>query len=186
LFDRFGRDARNAGINQDTIMAAEFALAAFVDETIFGSEWSSKDAWLAQPLQMELFNVFNAGEAFFDRVKELQQRTQANAEMLEIYYLCLALGFRGKYQLIERGPEMLKQIVEDLYNDLRRAAGKPIEALAPHGKPRGEMIKVVKEKVPAWVVGAAAAAVGLVFYLVMTVRISGKADAIKHAIDQIM
>ncbi|MGH7595616.1 MAG: type IVB secretion system protein IcmH/DotU [bacterium] len=184
LFNRFERNAKQAGIEAEAVDTTKFALAAFMDETILGSEWSGKDAWLAQPLQMEFYNRFDAGEEFFKRLEQLRQRVQANAEVLEVYYTCMVLGFKGIYQF--EPPEKLRTLNEDVYNELRRAAGKSANLLSPHGRPRGEIKHVVKEKVPAWVVGAAAAAIGLLFYLFMTLRISSQADAIKEAIAKII
>jgi len=184
LFDRFEQKARDAGVDKEMIKDAEFALVAFVDESILTSQWSGKDAWLTNPLQVELFNVFNAGDVFFDeRLNRLRQRTQANAEVLEVYYHCLELGFSGKYLFI--GREKLKPTIDDLYNELRRLTDKPAAPLSPHGLPRGEIMQVVKEKVPAWVVGAATAVVGLLFYLIMTYFISDQAGEIKEAIGKI-
>lgn len=183
LFNRFEQKARDAGFDKEMIKDAQFALVAFVDESILSSTWSGKDAWLANPLQMELFNVFNAGDEFFERLSRLRQRTQANAEVLEVYYHCLELGFSGKYLFI--GREKLKPMIDDVYNELRRIHDRPATPLSPHGLPRGEIMQVVKEKVPAWVVGAATAVVGLLFYLIMTYFISDQAGEIREAISKI-
>jgi len=183
LFNRFEQKARDAGVDKEKTRDAQFALVAFVDESILSSTWSGKDAWLANPLQMELFNVFNAGDEFFERLNRLKQRARENADVLEVYYHCMELGFNGKYLFIGRA--QLKPIIDDLYNELRRLHDRPATPLSPHGLPRGEIMQVVREKVPAWVVGAATAVVGLLFYLMMTYFIWDKADDIKEAIGRI-
>ena len=182
LLAQLERNAKLAGIDSEEAQQAKFVLAAFIDESILGSEWSRKHEWAKQPLQLEIFNIFNAGEEFFTRLERLRQRAQANAAVLEVYYLCLALGFRGKYIF---NPEQLKGVIEELYHDLRRVTGKSAELLSPHGKPRDVIKQAVKQRVPAWVVGVAAVSIGFFFYLTMTFFIEGKAGEVVTAIQGI-
>ena len=65
MIDRFERQARSAGIDNEKITKAKFAIVAFLDETIISSSWNQKEAWLSDPLQIKLFDTFNAGEEFF-------------------------------------------------------------------------------------------------------------------------
>jgi len=95
MFERFESNARKFGIDNEKIRLAKFALVAFLDETIISSSWPQKEAWLSDPVQIKLFETFNAGEEFFNFLNELSQRTGANKEVLEVYYLCLSLGFKG-------------------------------------------------------------------------------------------
>lgn len=99
MFDKFENNARKIGVDNEKVRLAKFALVAFLDETIISSDWSEKNEWLTEPLQIKLFDTFNAGEEFFTNMSTLRQRTSANKDVLEIYYLCLSLGFKGKYQL---------------------------------------------------------------------------------------
>jgi len=71
-----------------------FAICAWVDEAILSSAWNQKSFWLKDQLQRLYYNTTDAGEEFFDRLAAigLHQR-----EVREVYYLCLALGFIGKY-----------------------------------------------------------------------------------------
>lgn len=73
---------------------ARFAICAWVDEAILGSAWNQKNFWLKDQLQRLYYNTTAAGEEFFERLSTigLHQR-----EVREVYYLCLALGFTGRY-----------------------------------------------------------------------------------------
>jgi type VI secretion system protein ImpK len=176
LLGRFESQAKDAGYEQSFIREKPmFALVAFLDEVILGSEWSSKESWFAFPLQMEYYNRFDAGDEFFNRLQELRQSTRQYADTIEVFYLCLALGFRGRYQF---NPEKVSPIIEDVYHDLRRVTGKSVEPLSPHGKPRDQIRQVAKETVPVWVIGVAAAAVGLIFYVIVSVMVSNHADVV--------
>ncbi len=73
---------------------ARFALCAWVDEAILSSGWLYKNRWLNDQLQRHYYNTTDAGEEFFERLGSvgLHQR-----DVREVYYLCLALGFTGRY-----------------------------------------------------------------------------------------
>lgn len=73
---------------------ARFALCAWVDEAILSSRWQHKNRWLNDQLQRMYYNTTDAGEEFFERLNSigLHQR-----DVREVYYLCLALGFTGRY-----------------------------------------------------------------------------------------
>ena len=87
---------RNAGIPDVELAEARYALTAFVDEQILKSNWPGRAEWMNQPLQMQLYREYTAGENFFKRMTALMQRGVPSVA-LEVYYLCLTLGFRGAY-----------------------------------------------------------------------------------------
>jgi type VI protein secretion system component VasF len=73
-----------------------------------------------------------------------------------------------------------------VYHELRRLTGQAADLLSPHGKPRDAVVAVVTEKVPAWVVGVAAATIGLIFYVIMWFNISDQANYIKKMLEGIV
>jgi type VI secretion system protein ImpK len=81
---------------------ARFAVCAWVDEAILGSPWVHKGHWQREQLQRLYYHTTDAGEEFFERLNALgfQQR-----EIREVYYICLALGFMGRY--CHKGDEYL-------------------------------------------------------------------------------
>jgi type VI secretion system protein ImpK len=58
-------------------------------------------SWGQRPLQEELFGHARAGEIFFDYLRALLAKEDSAevADSLEVYALCLLLGFKGKYAL---------------------------------------------------------------------------------------
>lgn len=173
LFERFERDARAAGIDNEKVRSAKFALVAFLDETIISSTWAQKDEWLAEPMQIKLFDTFNAGEEFFDNLHQLRQRSSVNADVLEVYYLCLALGFKGKYQL--QSPENLRRVIDDLNLELHPEMYSAIDAISPNAKPKDTFVQSATGGVPVWVYPLAAIIIFVIFYLIMSASISGSA-----------
>lgn len=71
-----------------------FPVCAWVDEMLLCSEWSEKDHWQSNQLQLRYFKTTNAGEEFFTRLDQLKDK---DTSVREVYLYCLSLGFTGKY-----------------------------------------------------------------------------------------
>jgi len=131
LFEEMRERAAEARIPPSDVEHARYALAAFIDETILNSPSPMKDAWVAMPLQMRYFNENTAGEGFFERLEQIRKMRGAR-DALEVYYLCLTLGFEGRYRLSPGGE--LTVLIDELRSELapRGRRGADI-ALAPNG-----------------------------------------------------
>jgi type VI secretion system protein ImpK len=184
MFERFEREARSSGIDNEKINKAKFALVAFLDETIISSSWNQKDVWLSDPLQIRMFDTFNAGEEFFTELKDLRQRSSSNKDVLEIYYLCLALGFKGKYQL--QSPESLRRIIDDLNMELHPEMYQSIDTISPNAKPSDTVVMTARGGLPTWVYPASAIVIFLIFYLILSLSATGKANDIIEALKNLV
>lgn len=184
MFDRLEREARGAGIDNEKIMKAKFALVAFLDETIISSSWNQKEVWLAEPLQIKMFDTFNAGEEFFTYLAELRQRSSANKDVLEIYYLCLALGFKGKYQL--QSPELLRRVIDDLNMELHPEMYQVIDAISPNAKPSDTVVMSSGGGLPIWVYPVSAVVIFLIFYVIMSLSATGTAGDIIDSLKKLI
>jgi type VI secretion system protein ImpK len=179
---RLEREARDAGFDSETCRNAKFPLVAFLDEAVTGLSFLDKDVWLANPLQSELFGTNSAGEEFFRRLEELRRRPHENLAVLEIYYLCLVLGFKGKYHL--DNPEGLRQLIEETKADIFRTKERRFHLpLSPHGTPEEKIGEMVTRNVPGWLVAAAAGGISVLVFLVLSWLISGTADSVKMLIE---
>lgn len=94
--DKMVARGRARGFQDTELAEARYALVAFLDEQINRSNWPGRSEWMGQPLQLELYREYTAGENFFKRMRSLAQQGRFSPA-LEIYYLCLLLGFRGAY-----------------------------------------------------------------------------------------
>ena len=173
LLSDAARSARELGVSDADTSEAEFCLVAFLDEAILGSDWPGRDAWSAQPLQLTHYDRYDAGEWFFDRLKALLDEGGTRTAVLEVYYLCLALGFKGRYAI--HGREVLRRLVDDLYGRLERASGVA-GALAPRGTSREVAAEAEKGGIPSWALWIGAAALVALLYLGLSLSLSGVAS----------
>jgi type VI secretion system protein ImpK len=96
--------------SEDDINSALFAIAVLADEKILSSSWQHKEDWSYQQLQREWFDTSNGGVEFFTRLDTLNSYNPRDVEVKEVYFYCLALGFRGRY--FEEGQQsIIDQII---------------------------------------------------------------------------
>lgn len=91
------RDYLAGGYSEDQYDTAKYAVLAFIDEALQSSSWEHKDRWKDKLLQTIHFQTVNAGEGFYERLSALSPVNPAEKDIREVYYYCLALGFRGRY-----------------------------------------------------------------------------------------
>lgn len=164
---------KKAGVGYQDFQHAKFALVAFLDESVSIPAWPYNDAWKRNPLQFELYGRYDAGEQFFERLSFLRQDVRANVEALEVFYLCLTLGFRGKFEIV--GRDQLAVIQDQLYRELQPFVQSGTAQLASSGYPRAKAIAEARREIPIWVIFAVAGSIMLLFYIVMSFLISNTA-----------
>lgn len=180
LLETTGRQATRMGASSEDVSEATFALIAFIDETILSSNWMQRDQWVARPLQLEYYNRYDAGEEFFVKLEMYLKQPDHKAELLEVFYMCMTLGFKGRYQIHEQ--ERLRTLIEETYGVLRRTLRLGEEMLSPHGKPRDQVVAEVQRKLPAWIIAVIAAAIAVLVYFGLSLIMSNSA---KDAVDEI-
>jgi type VI secretion system protein ImpK len=111
------------GYNAQDTRLASFAAVALLDESILNSRNPVFADWARKPLQEELFGGHVAGELFFQSLDRLLGGKDSNelADLLEVYELCLLLGYRGRYGM--SGPEALRGYKEAIAEKIRRTRG---------------------------------------------------------------
>ena len=99
-------------VSREDYDLARFAIFAWIDEAILSSPWDGKNHWQREKLQRIYYDTDDAGEKFFEKL-DLNTIGLHQRDVREIYYLCLAMGFTGKY--CHEGDEILLERVKS-YN----------------------------------------------------------------------
>jgi len=127
------RAAEKEGIKKlyppEDVRLATFAIVAFLDESILTSSNPAFAEWSGRPLQDEMFGQHRAGEVFFENLERILNRPDSHgtADLLEVYQLCVLLGYRGKYGL---GEQESVPVLDAVADKIRRIRG-PIPGLSP-------------------------------------------------------
>lgn len=137
--DRMVSDGRRLGIADADLAESRYALVAFIDEQVMRSDWAGRSEWMSRPLQLELYRENTAGENFFVRLRSLL-RSGDRPVAVEIYYLCLVLGFNGAYR--DGGePGALEKFTRAAREQLKKALPDP-NKVSPNAKPKGSIRSV--------------------------------------------
>jgi type VI secretion system protein ImpK len=170
--DAFEATARASGAGEDTVAAAREALQALVDESAASTPWGA--AWAAK-----------GEDRFFDQVDRYAADPAANRELLEFFYVCLALGYEGRYRQAADGRQALAERRAQLLELLR--AQRPARdgelsvrwrgVQAPARRPAGAM--------GLWAAGAGAALLLAALYIGFTVSLGGLSDPVARELAQL-
>jgi type VI secretion system protein ImpK len=128
---QFHHRALQAGIESRQIMAARYILCAMLDETIGSTSWG-EEHWGQMSLLSAFHNETFGGVKFFQLLTGLKGNPIKHQSMLELIYLCLSLGFEGRYRREPRGPHSLKLIRDDLFRQLRPLQVGAAREVSPH------------------------------------------------------
>ena len=74
---------------------AKYGLAAWVDDLLIEAPWDGRRWWEQNRLEFQLFRTAEAFTNFYLQSKKATELPQKDA--LEVYYVCVVLGFRGLY-----------------------------------------------------------------------------------------
>src|SRR5580704_11128010 len=157
------QEARSRGCSAEDVKQAIFAMVAFLDESALSSGNPVFANWPRLPLQAELFGHQLAGEIFFQELQKTMSRSDSHeaADLLEVYYLCLLLGFKGRYAA---GGD-LRSIMAGIQEKIRRVRG-PAAALSPRGAiPADAVRRTQSDRVSVWLGRSALITVALAVVL---------------------
>jgi type VI secretion system protein ImpK len=118
--------AKSMGYSSEMIQWSVFAVVAFLDESVLKLQSPIFADWSQRPLQEELYGHHRAGEIFFENLRGLLARPDAQdvADCLEVYCLCLLLGYRGRYAL-GRGGE-IEVFISQIREKIARVRGRAL------------------------------------------------------------
>lgn len=157
----FEREARRLRAHGDDIEAAKYAYCAALDEAVLSSTFAIRGAWERRPMQLAVFGDQLAGEHFYDRLDELRGKGGARLQALQVFHMCLLLGFRGKYGA--EGADKLAWLTSRLGDEIAHIKGKA-RGFAPRGERPDQVAHKLRGSVPLWAVPAAFALVALCAY----------------------
>lgn len=175
LFYQANQMGNDMGIPKETMRAARYALAAYLDEMVMSSQWPKKQQWPAMSLQSELFGTDLAGQGFFQQLEEIWRGHPLNLDLLELYCLCLALGFEGKYKL--QGREQLKALFQEMGRDLQAKRGD-LPPLQLGEKPSGVVVWQQQPPTMTRILAAAGLVLAFGLYVILMLNSSWHADEV--------
>ena len=148
----FEVSALHNGAESSQVMAARYVLCTVADEAVVTTPWGNESEWSQMSLLSSFHNETFGGEKFFQLLDRLSKNPAKHLPMLELMYLCLSLGFEGKYRVQARGMLELDGIRDALYRQIRQLRGDVPRELSPHWEGLSDQRRSLLRIVPAWMV----------------------------------
>ncbi len=181
--DAFERDARAAGGNEEEISTAGYALCALLDESAAATPWGA--GWAKAGLLAERHADTDGGQKFFELLDKLSGDAGANLAPLEFLYVCLALGFEGRYRDATNGREDLAALRTNLLDQIRQhrtpydgeLSGHWRGVTAPARRPSGGLA--------LWAAGSGAALLLAALYMALSFSLGSLSDPVARGLAQL-
>jgi len=178
----FESAASAAGVRHEDVLTARYALCTLIDEAVLNTPWGGQSEWASRTL----LNVFHSegwgGEKFFQILDHLMRQPGAHLELLELMYLCLAMGFQGKYRIQPGGKAQLDAIEANVLKVIRQHRGDVEQELSPHWAGVQDARPKLARYLPLWVVGSVAGGLVLAVYFAMLVALNGASNPVAAAV----
>jgi type VI secretion system protein ImpK len=175
---QFEARAEAEGVDHRTVQIAAWALCALIDDVILNTPWGRHSVWPAQGLVATLFHEVDAGERFFERLTELERDAARHRDLLELMYLCLTLGFEGRFRVQRGTGHGLADVRDNLYRLVRQLTPEPETELSPHWRGVVAPLERDRFKLPYWVIGVGTLATLLLVYAGFNFRLAAYTEQV--------
>lgn len=118
LFNELDKNLIKRGVNNEVAITARYLLCCLVDELVLSTPWGAEGFWSQQTLLSKYHNETSGGQKFFLIVDRLLQQPSSNIDLIELCYVCISLGFRGKYRISQTGENEILHILNRLYQPI--------------------------------------------------------------------
>jgi type VI secretion system protein ImpK len=182
---RFEERARAAGVRNEIVLAARYVLCAGLDEAVLSTPSGAQSEWSQHPLLVALHREAWGGEKFFEMLDRILVDPARHIDLIELQYLILALGFTGKYQMLDRGHEQLADLQHNLHRTIQSQRGAPPPDLSLQWRGLEDQRNRLIRYVPWWVVVAAALAILGVTFAIYYTKLATQASPLHERLAQI-
>lgn len=178
----FEEEAEKNGASYESIQGAKYCLCTFLDETAAHTGWAD-DNWALKSLLVSFFNETSGGEKFFDITEHSKKNSEKNLYLLELIYVCLQFGYKGKYRLLPNGDLSLEKIQNELLKIIESKRPPAFSLLLTYNKIEEEVVSNKKIRIPLWVCAVFSGLIIGVSYLVLSSSLGEKFDKVSEDIN---
>ena len=173
---RFETDGLAAGLDPNVLRAARYALCATIDDIVLATPEGRTSAWAQQGLTSIFEGEVVGGERFYDILDQLHRDIGRQESVVELMYLCISLGFAGRYRVRPRGVGELTELREGIYNTLRQRHGEFERELSPHWHGIDAGARPLARRIPIWVLALGTLTIASALFVVFTFSLSSASE----------
>ena len=172
---QFEERAEAAGVARNEVLLARYVLCTALDEAVLSTPWGSVSEWGKQSLLITVHNEAWGGEKVFQLLEHCLQTPRERLYLLELLYLCMCLGFEGRYRVMNDGRSQLEALRERTSAAIRSARGEFERELSPHWRGLTVVRDRLSQFMPPWV--GVALGLALLLLLLFGLRLKLASDA---------
>jgi type VI secretion system protein ImpK len=176
--ETFDRAIEKSDVVEEDARIAKFALCETADDLIGNLPWPTTDSWAQHSMQRRFFHTEPIGTGFYAALNKILADPASHYDLLELMHACLSLGFEGQYRGVAREDNNLERVRRDVYETLRYFKAHPGEDISPHGQSLAATTTQSPNRLPLWVVAAAATALVTATFFTLRVFITNEGDAV--------
>jgi len=181
----FEQRARAAGASPEHVLISRYALCTMIDEAVANMPWGASPEWVQRSLLVTLHREGFGGEKFFQLLEKAMEDPRRNIDLLELMYVCIALGFQGRYSVMDNGRQQLDALRDRLHGVIRRERGEFERDLSGKWKGVQRVAKPLVRRLSVWLVLAAVALLLFVLYLVFALVLAARSDPVFNTLASI-
>lgn len=181
---RFDDRLRAAGVSNEDALVARYVVCTFFDSAVLNTPWGAQSDWSGQSLLISFHKEKSGGEKFFQILERISAQPARYIDLIELQYVCLALGYEGKYRIDERGKARLAELQHDLYRIIRDQRQLRDQELSVRWKGVEDKRNPLLRYVPWWVVASAGAAILAIAFVIYNAKLNEAAEPVKLALAQ--
>jgi len=154
----FDRNLLHTQLRHETALVARYILCSAIDESVLSTPWGISSGWAHRSLLRLFHNEANGGDRFFALLEHAIQRQHECHDLLELFYMCLSLGFEGRLHLDPRGQDKIETLRMQLFRILYSSHPR-ITELAAQWQPVAARQLAQPKRLPVHIVAIAATAI---------------------------
>lgn len=174
------------GYEHAVILAYRYILCSFIDEAVMSTSWGADSAWAEHSLLTRFHNETWGGEKVFSVLSRLEAEPERYQELLMFIYLCLTLGFEGRYKVMNNGKEAFDKVIANLYEILRQLKDKDPQSLTSATDHVAAKKYKLTKQIPLWSIFAGFSLSWLAIFIVYSVLLNNKSIDVLTQLNHIL
>ncbi len=180
----FSSELETAGYDKATIQAARYCMCTMVDESVMSQDWGAESSWSENTMLSIYHNETWGGEKFYAILDRVINDASRFPDLLEFQYLCMLLGFEGKYHVAHNGKSKLEHLMRQV-NDL--LLEKNMETPQPQLTPEKNVVherQTLKKRLSALQIVGIAFGILAIIFMIFTVLLAARVNSIGSGINE--
>jgi type VI secretion system protein ImpK len=178
LVESFSNALERRGYAHDVQRDALVAQCGLLDEIALRYlSAESRAGWEMKPLQVERFQLHDAGERVFERLEARIREASPQVDLLEYYAAILSLGFIGRYA--RDGEAKRSALIATLNTQLEKLRAAPTQTFIAD-RP-GRRLSDWLYRLSPWAIAALACVIAVIVWLAWSVALDAQVAHLAHA-----